>query len=47
MFDRKSAIDKLAAKKRHFNKIENQIDTLKDNLKNSGTQTEAKDRKTP
>lgn len=43
MFDRKSAIDKLAAKKRDFNKIENQIDTVKGKLKNSASLTDAKE----
>ena len=43
MFDRKSVIDELAAKKRHFNKIENQIDTLKDKLKNSASLTDAQE----
>ena len=43
MFDRKSVIDELAAKKRHFNKIENQIDTLKDKLKNSASSTDAQE----
>ena len=43
MFDRKSAIDKLAAKKREFDKIENQIDALKSNLKNSTSLTDAQE----
>ena len=43
MFDRKSVIDELAAKKRDFNKIENQIDTLKSNLKNSASLTDAQE----
>lgn len=43
MFDRKSTIDKLAAKKRDFNKVENQIDTLKRNLENSATLTDAQE----
>ena len=43
MFDRKSAVDKLAAKKREFDKIENQIDTLKTNLKNAASLTDAKE----
>ena len=43
MFDRKSAVDELAAKKRDFNKIENQIDTLKRNLENSASLTDAQE----
>ena len=43
MFDRKSAIDELAAKKRDFNKIENQIDNLKDKLKNASSSTDAQE----
>lgn len=43
MFDRKSAVDKLAAKKREFNKIENQIDTLKTNLRNSTSLADAQE----
>lgn len=43
MFDRKSAIDKLAAKKRAFNKIESQIDTLKRNLENAASLTAAQE----
>ena len=43
MFDRKSTVDELAAKKRDFNKIENQIDTLKSNLKNSASLTDAQE----
>lgn len=43
MFDRKSAVDELAAKKRDFNKIENQIETLKSNLKNSASLTDAQE----
>lgn len=43
MFDRKSAVDKLAAKKREFDKLENQIDTLKTNLKNSTSLTDAQE----
>lgn len=43
MFDRKSTIDELAAKKRDFTKIENQIDTLKSNLKNSASLTDAQE----
>ena len=43
MFDRKSVIDKLAAKKRDFNKIENQIDTLKSKLENSASLTDAQE----
>lgn len=43
MFDRKSAVDELAAKKRDFNKIENQINTLKRNLENSASLTDAQE----
>ena len=43
MFDRKSAIDKLAAKKRAFNKIENQINTLKGKLENAASLTDAQE----
>lgn len=43
MFDRKSAVDELAAKKREFDKIENQIDTLKTNLRNSTSVTDAQE----
>lgn len=43
MFDRKSAVDELAAKKREFDKIENQIDTLKTNLKNASSLTDAQE----
>lgn len=43
MFDRKSIIDELAAKKRHFDKVENQIDTLKTNLKNTSSVTDAQE----
>lgn len=43
MFDRKSAVDELAAKKREFDKIENQIDTLKTNLRNSTSLTDAQE----
>lgn len=43
MFDRKSAVDELAAKKREFDKIENQIDTLKTNLRNSTSLNDAQE----
>lgn len=43
MFDRKSTVDELAAKKRDFNKIENQIDNLKDKLKNASSSTDAQE----
>lgn len=43
MFDRKSVVDELAAKKREFDKIENQIDTLKTNLRNSTSLTDAQE----
>lgn len=43
MFDRKSAVDKLAAKKREFDKLENQIDTLKTNLKTAASLTDAQE----
>lgn len=43
MFDRKSTIDELAAKKRDFNKIENQIDTLKRKLENASSLTDAQE----
>ena len=43
MIDRKSVIDELAAKKRDFNKIENQIDTLKSKLENSASLTDAQE----
>lgn len=43
MLDRKSTVDELAAKKRDFNKIENQIDTLKTNLKNASSLTDAQE----
>ena len=43
MFDRKSTINKLATKKRAFNKIENQIDTLKRNLENAASLTDARE----
>lgn len=43
MFDRKSAVDKLAAKKRDFDKLENQIDTLKTNLRNSTSLADAQE----
>lgn len=43
MFDRKSAVDELAAKKREFDKLENQIDTLKTNLSNSTSLTDAQE----
>lgn len=43
MFDRKSAVDKLAAKKREFDKLENQIDTLKTNLRNSTSLADAQE----
>lgn len=43
MFDRKSVIDELAAKKRDFTKIENQIDTLKSKLENSASLTDAQE----
>lgn len=43
MFDRKSAVDELAAKKREFDKLENQIDTLKTNLRNSTSLTDAQE----
>lgn len=43
MFDRKSAVDELAAKKREFDKLENQIDTLKTNLRNSTSLPDAQE----
>lgn len=43
MFDRKSAVDELAAKKREFDKLENQIDTLKTNLKTAASLADAQE----
>lgn len=43
MFDRKSAVDKIAAKKREFDKLENQIDTLKTNLKTAASVKDAQE----
>lgn len=43
MFDRKSAVDELAAKKIEFDKLENQIDTLKTNLKTAASLADAQE----
>lgn len=43
MFDQKSAVDELAAKKREFDKLENQIDTLKTNLKTAASLADAQE----